>query len=89
MTCRTARPKRELQRIVRTPDGSVVTDDTGRVAGRGAYVCRATDCLTIAIQKGALTRALRTPLPATFREAVATGAGTITHDIEGGARGQE
>ncbi len=89
VTCRTARPKWELQRIVRTPDGSILADETGRLAGRGAYVCRATDCLTSAIQKGALTRALRTSLPAAFREAVATGAGTITHDIEGGARGQE
>jgi predicted RNA-binding protein YlxR (DUF448 family) len=56
--------------------------------GRGAYVCRETDCLTIAIQKGALARALETPLPAAFLADVGSGA-TNTQIIEGGARGQE
>ena len=87
MACRTARAKRELQRIVRTPDGGVVLDPTGRLNGRGAYVCVGTECLTNAIKKGALARALETPLPAAFLEA-ATGAIT-TNTIEGGARGQE
>ncbi|HET7169691.1 MAG TPA: YlxR family protein [Candidatus Limnocylindrales bacterium] len=87
MACRTTRPKRELLRIVRTPTGAVVADDSGRLAGRGAYVCVGTDCLIIAIKKGALARALETPLPAAFL-ADATGA-IPTHTIEGGARGQE
>jgi len=39
VACRTARPKRELRRIVRTPGRDVVIDETGRLAGRGAYVC--------------------------------------------------
>lgn len=88
MACRTARPKRELTRIVRTPTGEVVRDETGRLAGRGAYVCQGTDCLHIAITKGALRRALETPLPAAFIASVDPGAITL-HDIEGGARGQE
>ena len=88
VACRTARPKRELDRVVRTPTGEVVLDPTGRLAGRGAYVCRDTECLTLAITKGALARALETPLPATFREAVATVAMT-PNTTEGGARGQE
>jgi hypothetical protein len=78
VACRTSRPKRDLQRVVRTPE---------RLAGRGAYVCLGTDCLDIAIKKGALARALETPLPAAFLEA-ARGA-TTTNTIEGGARGQE
>ena len=69
VACRTSRPKRELQRIVRTPQRDVVIDPTGRLAGRGAYVCLGTDCLDIAIKKGALERALETPLPAAFLEA--------------------
>jgi uncharacterized protein len=73
---------------VRTPDGSVQADPTGRLAGRGAYVCRDTDCMTIAIKKGALSRALETPLPAAFLADVDLGAST-TNIIEGGARGQE
>ena len=88
MACRTTRPKRELQRIVRTPDGRVVIDETGRLSGRGAYACPGTDCLTTAIKRGALARALETPLPATFLEDIASGAIT-TNKIEGGARGQE
>lgn len=72
---------------MRTPSGAVALDPTGRLAGRGAYVCRGTDCLTLAIKKGALARALETTLPATFHEAVAAGATTMT--TEGGAHGQE
>lgn len=88
MACRTPRPKRELQRIVRTPSGEVVSDPTGRLAGRGAYVCPDTDCLSIAIKKGALTRALEIPLPAAFLASVAPG-GTDTLITEGGPIGQE
>ncbi len=88
MACRTARPKRDLQRVVRTPDRGVVIDPTGRLAGRGAYVCIGTDCLIIAIKKGALARALATPLPAAFLANAGPGATTM-HTSQGGARGQE
>jgi predicted RNA-binding protein YlxR (DUF448 family) len=88
VACRTSRPKRELQRIVRTPERTVVMDPTGRLAGRGAYVCVGTDCLDLAIKKGALARALDTPLPAAFLEAATSGAIT-TNTTEGGAHGQE
>jgi uncharacterized protein len=88
VACRTSRPKRELQRIVRTPARDVVFDPTGRLAGRGAYVCQDPACLDLAIKKGALARALETPLPATFLEAVTSGAITM-NTTQGGARGQE
>jgi predicted RNA-binding protein YlxR (DUF448 family) len=87
VACRTARPKRDLRRIVRTPSGEVVADPTGRLAGRGAYVCHDTDCLEIAIRKGALTRALDVPIPDAFIASVTSGPDT-TH-TDGGARGQE
>ena len=71
----------------------MLADESGRAAGRGAYVCRTEACLDKAITKGALSRALKTPLPTDLREAL---AGSLTHDpkpmntiIEGGARGQE
>jgi uncharacterized protein len=76
-------------RVVRTPAGAVTLDESGRAAGRGAYVCRTTDCLEKAITKGALSRALRTPLPADLRAALAGGLTTMNTTIEGGARGQE
>ena len=88
MACRTVRPKHALLRIVRTPGRDVVVDESGRLAGRGAYVCAGTDCLTVAIKKGALARALETPLSAAFLADAVAGAIPM-HTIEGGARGQE
>ncbi len=88
MACRTARPKRELVRIVRTPEGRVVRDDTGRLAGRGAYLCADGSCWRTASTKGALGRALRTPLPPELRAMLEAGASDHLI-IEGGARGQE
>jgi predicted RNA-binding protein YlxR (DUF448 family) len=65
----------------------VTVDPGGRLAGRGAYVCRSAECLDKAIAKGALSRALRTQLPADLRTSL---AGSIPdHTAEGGARGQE
>lgn len=89
MACRTPRPKRELVRIVRTPDRRVVVDDTGRLAGRGAYVCRTAACLTIANTKSALSRALEIPVPTALIASIALASDTTTDMIEGGARGQE
>jgi hypothetical protein len=75
-------------RIVRTPAGDVVTDETGRAAGRGAYVCRTGDCLDIAIKKGALSRALKTALPEQLPQSLA-GSVTNIELTEGGTSGQE
>ena len=89
VACRTARPKAELVRIVRMPDGSIVADETGRLAGRGAYVCRTAACLTIANTKGALSRALETQVPTALLASIELGTDTNHDTIEGGARGQE
>lgn len=43
--CREMKPKRELIRIVKTPEGEIKLDLTGKLNGRGAYVCRSVDCL--------------------------------------------
>lgn len=58
IACRAARPKAELMRLVRMPDGQVTLDPTGRSAGRGAYVCRREQCVEQAVRKGAAQRAL-------------------------------
>ncbi|HXI81141.1 MAG TPA: YlxR family protein [Verrucomicrobiae bacterium] len=87
MACRTSREKRDLVRVVRTPDGQMKIDDTGRLAGRGAYLCRDAGCWTLAATRGALGRALEAPVPAELREALA--AGPMMMIDEGGARGQE
>jgi predicted RNA-binding protein YlxR (DUF448 family) len=76
-------------RIVRSLTGDVIPDESGRAAGRGAYVCRTRDCLDKALTKGALSRALKTPLPAETRDALAGSLTNPEQNFEGGARGQE
>ena len=56
--CREMKPKRELVRVVRSQDGNVTVDFTGKAAGRGAYVCRSVECLERAIKTRGLDRAL-------------------------------
>jgi predicted RNA-binding protein YlxR (DUF448 family) len=62
VACRAVRPKRELVRIVRTPEGGVAVDETGKRSGRGGYLCPETSCWQKALSKGQLARALRTKL---------------------------
>ncbi|MBN1486888.1 MAG: YlxR family protein [Anaerolineae bacterium] len=62
IACRTTRPKRELVRLVRTLEGTVVIDDSGKRSGRGAYLCRQQDCWEQALKRGLLNRALRLKL---------------------------
>ena len=62
VACREMKPKKELVRVVRTPEGEIVADATGRKNGRGAYLCLAEGCLNKAIKTRALERALEQPL---------------------------
>ncbi len=62
VACREMKPKKELIRVVRTPEGDVVADETGRKNGRGAYLCRSEACLNKALKTRALDRALEQPL---------------------------
>jgi len=64
IACRTVRPKRELVRVVRTPDGAVVVDETGKRSGRGAYLCRQRSCWETALTQRQLGRALKVTLTA-------------------------
>ena len=62
VACREMRPKKELCRVVRTPEGEVRIDESGRANGRGAYLCRDTACLDKAVKSRALERALETAI---------------------------
>lgn len=62
VACRRTDSKRELIRIVRTPQQGVQIDPTGKLAGRGAYLCRARGCWQKALRGSALSRALKTTL---------------------------
>jgi predicted RNA-binding protein YlxR (DUF448 family) len=62
VACREHDAKRGLIRVVRTPEGAVVLDPTGKRNGRGAYLCHRPDCWERALRTGALTRALNAPI---------------------------
>ena len=90
VACRTARTKREFLRVVRTPAGEVRFDETGRANGRGAYICRDDACITTAIDKGALARALETSVPAELKVELERAAGiSQATTTPGGPHGQE
>jgi predicted RNA-binding protein YlxR (DUF448 family) len=62
--CSQLKPKKELMRVVRTPDGVIELDlsPAGKKAGRGAYLCPSTDCLAKAVKGKRLERALEHPI---------------------------
>ena len=57
--CREMRPKKELIRIVRTPNGEIAVDPTGKRAGRGAYLCPNRVCMQKAMKARSVERALQ------------------------------
>ena len=68
--CREHKPKNELIRVVRSPDGEVSLDFRGKKPGRGAYVCPDNQCLAKVRKSRALGRAFSAPLPAEVWEAL-------------------
>lgn len=58
--CQQVRPKKELIRIVRKADGSIATDPSGKISGRGAYLCPSVSCLNAALKKRRIPIALNT-----------------------------
>ncbi len=75
--CREMKPKKELIRAVRSPEGVVSLDFKGKNPGRGAYVCLNADCLKKAIKSRALERALSAPIPEDIYD-------TLRRQMEGG-----
>ncbi len=63
MGCNEKRPKMQLVRVVRMPDKTVCLDKTGKVSGRGAYICPAEKCLEKAVKSKRLERCLETEIP--------------------------
>ena len=63
MGCRERKDKRAMLRVVRGTDGSVSLDFSGKLNGRGAYVCPDPECLRKAQRSRALERCLETPIP--------------------------
>ncbi len=70
VACGQVRPKRELIRVVRSPDGHIALDPTSKKSGRGAYVCARRSCWDIALKKGKLEREFETKLSPEDRAAL-------------------
>lgn len=61
--CREKKEKKELIRIVKNKEGEIAVDKTGKMQGRGAYICDNPDCLEKAIKSKALERTLEIQIP--------------------------
>ena len=60
--CREMKDKRELIRVVKTPNDEICIDPTGKMSGRGAYVCRNVECLEKALKHKGLEKSLKTSI---------------------------
>ena len=63
MGCRERKAKKELIRVVRTPEGQVCLDFSGKLNGRGAYLCPSAGCLQKARKAKSLERSLEVAIP--------------------------
>ncbi len=68
--CREMRPKKELIRVVRSPEGELALDTRGKMSGRGAYLCPNAECFKKVRKSRALERALEVPIPSEIYEAL-------------------
>jgi predicted RNA-binding protein YlxR (DUF448 family) len=71
-------------RVVRTPSGEVAVDASGRMNGRGAYLCADSSCWTAALKKNALGRALGVEIPPELKQRLET---ALPVSPEGGPSG--
>ena len=76
--CREMKPKKDLIRVVRSPEGEISLDFKGKASGRGAYVCPDPRCLKKAIKARALERAFSAQIPQEIYE-------RLESQMEGGA----
>lgn len=68
--CREMKPKKELLRIVKSPEGEISFDRVGKAPGRGAYICRRQECFARAVKQKQLERALEHKIDETLYEAL-------------------
>lgn len=70
--CREMKPKKELIRIVKTAEGEIKLDATGKLNGRGAYVCKDKECLAKINKSNALARAFETAVDSSIYDKLET-----------------
>ncbi len=66
--CNESKSKKELVRIVRSPEGDISLDITGKKSGRGAYICPSADCLKKAVKSKRIDRILEVTVPESVYE---------------------
>lgn len=80
IACQQKRPKRELIRVVRTPEGPIEVDSSGKRSGRGAYLCPARGCWQVALDRRQLQRALKCQVSADEVQALGAVAGVMVNE---------
>ena len=80
--CNEQKPKKELVRVVRSPQGEIALDRVGKMPGRGAYLCPSAQCLAKARKAKRLERALDAQIPPEVYE-------RLEQEIEGAQSGNE
>lgn len=61
--CGEMKPKKEMFRVIKTPENEILLDMTGKKNGRGAYICPSPECLKLAAKNRGLERSLKTAMP--------------------------
>lgn len=68
--CNEMKPKKELMRVVKSPEAEISLDFTGKKNGRGAYLCKTAECLSKAVKNKGLERSLKVQIPKEVYEAL-------------------
>ena len=68
--CRQMKPKNELVRVIKTPEDQVCLDKTGKMNGRGAYICLNSECYNKAVKSKGIERALKIAIPEEIYQAI-------------------
>jgi len=82
VACRESRPKRELVRVVRSVEGAITIDSSGKLAGRGAYLCPQRSCWELALKRKSLDHALKMTLTAKDIESLSVYAQGLEEERE-------
>ena len=61
--CCQEKPKKDLIRVIKSPEGEIFADITGKANGRGAYICKNPDCFKKAVKNKGLERSLKAQIP--------------------------
>ena len=68
--CQEMKNKKEMIRVIKTPEGTFMLDATGKKTGRGAYVCPSEECLQLARKNKGLERSFKQAIPAEVYESL-------------------